>query len=58
MTNPEAEKIVRAELGDNYTPVKVSRYWLIVKYADDGSHALVAQRTSLPRAIADAKGGA
>jgi hypothetical protein len=54
----EAEKLVRSELGPNYTPVKLGRHWLIhVKHAD-GTRELAAQTGSLATAIASVKASA
>lgn len=55
MTPTEADNLVRAELGPEYTPVKLSGVWLIHHKTPEGVRTLVAQRRTLPLAIADAK---
>lgn len=44
----EAEQIVRDHLGNDYTTVKLSRYWLVYRKDRQGTQT---QSTSLDKAI-------
>ena len=56
MNITEAEQIVAQELGAGWSCVKLGRYWLVGRM--NPTWNLVAQATTLPKAIAQAKASA